>query len=211
MIKLTFSDGGLAVQLEQMPQIMATVFQQWMTEVLQRLHAAVNRNMGPGPGEGLVGVRTGAMRRALTELVTVLPNGILGELFVDADKVPYGDIQEDGGTIFPRNGQYLTIPLDAMLTGNGVARATARQVGDSPEAFGFSGTFVPKGHSVIMATLAGTHTAIPIFALVTSVTIPAKRYLATTITQEWAWIADRLEQLTGEAVNVMFANAEAQA
>lgn len=206
MIRMLFYDGGLAVSLQQAPQVLGVTMQRWMTEVLQKLHREVNRNMGPGPGQGLLGVRTGAYRRSLTELVTVTGNGITGELWADLDKVPYGDIQEDGGVIRPRNSQYLTIPLDAMQTGNGVARGTARQVIGNPDAFGFTGTFVPKWKSVIMGKRANG-SIVPLFALVTQVTIPARRALATTLSQNWAWIADRLEELTNESVNVMFTSA----
>lgn len=205
MITLTFTDDGLRVNLAQAPQVIGVQLQKWMSLVIAHLHSAVVRNMGDG---GLIGRRTGNLSRSLLELITVTPGGIMGQLWPDPDKVPYGSIQEDGGTITPKNAQALTIPLEAMLTGNGVARGTAAAVRANPQAFGFKATFIPKGHNVIMGIPEGARksvTAIPLFALVPSVTIPARKYLATTLIQEWAWIADQLEQTASDIVNVLFA------
>lgn len=214
MIALRFDDGGMVLNLEQAKPVIGLHIQQWMTGVLLHLHAAVNRNIGPG---GLVGRRTGNLARALMELVTVTDEGVTGELWPDPAKVAYGAIQEDGGTVIPRHAKFLTIPLEAMLTGLGVARGTARQVIESPQAFGYSGTFVAKG--VIFGKLGQTAkgnqhwrrgaggaqtTVIPLFALKSSVTIPGRHYLATTLIQEWAWIADYLETVTGDVVHVLF-------
>lgn len=213
MIALRFDDGGLVLNLEQAKPVLGLHLQQWMTGVLMHLHAAVARNIGPG---GLVGRRSGNLARALMELVTVTEDGVTGELWPDPAKVAYGAIQEDGGTVIPKNAKFLTIPLEAMLTGVGVARGTARQVIESPEAFGYSGTFVAKG--VIFGKLGKTAkgrqrtrglggeqtSVIPLFALKSSVTIPGRHYLATTLIQEWAWIADYLETVTGDVVNVLF-------
>lgn len=214
MIGLKFDDGGMILNLEQAKPVIGVQLQQWMTGVLQHLHAAVARNIGPG---GLVGRRTGNLARSLMELVTVTEDGVTGELWPDDAKVAYGAIQEDGGTLIPKNAKYLTIPLEAMLTGVGVARGTARQVIESPEAFGYGGTFFAKG--ILFGKLGKTAkgnrrwrrggsgeqtTVIPLFALKTSVTIPGRHYMATTLIQEWAWIADYLETVTGDIVNVIF-------
>jgi hypothetical protein len=92
-----------------------------------------------------------------------------------------------------------------MNTGNGVARASAHQVRDNPSAYGFKSTFIPKGKHVIMGVpLGASKTIVPLFALKPSVTIPGRHYLETTLTQNWSWIADRLEKITGEATNVIF-------
>jgi hypothetical protein len=203
LIGLTFDDGGLLVNLEQAPQVIGLQLQKAMTGIIAHLHAAVSRNMGAG---GLIGVRTGDLRRALIELVTVTDDGVTGVLWPDPAKVAYGGIQEEGGTVVPKHGTALTIPLDAMLTGNGVARGTAAQVRDDPAAFGFKSTFIPKGHSVIMGQPLGAKggSAIPLFALVQSSTIPGRHYLATTLIQEWQWISDYLESVLGDAVHVLF-------
>jgi hypothetical protein len=209
---MTFDGGGIALNLQQAPTVIGVQLQKWLTLSLAHLHAAVARNIGTG---GLIGRRTGNLARALMEQITVTADGVTGELWPDPDKVPYGAIQEDGGTIVPKSAQALAIPLAAMLTGNGVARGTAAQVRQAPSAFGYQRTFIPKGKNVILgvigdARFAGTKgkggrgSIIPLFALAKSVAIPGRHYMATTLIQEWPWIADLLEQITGETVNVIF-------
>ncbi len=200
MISLTYTDAGMQVSLAQAPQVIGLQLQKWITQVMYHLQAAVARNMGSG---GLIGVRTGDLRRALKTVIAVGDGGVVGELYPDDALVAYGAIQEEGGTVIPRNATALAIPLSAMQTGNGVARGTAAQVRANPQAFGFSSTFIPKGHDVIMGKELGGG-VIPLFALKPSVVIPARHYMATTLLQEWAWIADLLEQITGDAVNVLF-------
>lgn len=205
MITLTFDDGGLSVNLAHAPQVLGVQLQKWMTDVVLHLVGAVQKNIGTG---GLIGRRTGALARSITFRVTPTTDGIQGEVWPDPGQVAYGDIQEEGGTVIPKTARALTIPLAAMLTGNGVARGTAAQVRSDPAAFGFTATFIPKGHAVIMGK-AEDGTVIPLFALAPSVTIPATHYLSTTLTEETAWIANHLEQVTGDAVSVIFGEPEA--
>lgn len=216
---MTFDDGGLSVNVSQAPQATPIVLQKWMTRVVQHVHQAVARNIGDG---GLIGRRSGNLARAIVDLVTVTSDGATGAVWPDPAKAPYGAIQESGGTIVPTRAQALAIPLPAMLTGNGVARGTAAQVRDNPAAFGFKATFIPKGHDVIMGTLLGSGSRpkglkghagdiVPLFALKPSVTIPGRHYLDITLRQELTWIADQLEQLTGDIVRVTFGGDEAYA
>ena len=86
----------------------------------------------------------------------------------------YGAIQEHGGTIHAKNVANLTIPLDAVLTAAGVARYTARQLIESKGAVGgFTGTFFRNG--VLFGSNKGQVT--PLFALKSSVTLPARPYM----------------------------------
>lgn len=203
MIAMTFDDGGLALSLRNAPQVTALQLQKFAYGVGNHMVGAVQRNIGEG---GLIGRRTGTLARAITFTVTGSAGSFVIEIYPDPTKVPYGAIQELGGLITPKSAQALAIPLEAMLTPNGVARATAAQVRANPGAFGFKATFIPKGHNVVMAIPDGAKgvAAIPIFALAASVSIPAHGYLATTLTQETSWIADYLEQITDEEVTVLF-------
>jgi phage gpG-like protein len=83
----------------------------------------------------------------------------------------YARIHELGGTISAKNVRNLTIPLAAMLTGRGVARAAARQVIADPAAFGLTGTFFKKG---VLFGKKGKDEVTPLFALKPSVTMPAR-------------------------------------
>lgn len=203
MITLTYTDAGLSANLSRAPEVTAIQMQKWMDRVVKYVAAAVQKNIG---ADGLIGRRTGNLARAITSLVTITGAGqVVGTVWPNRDLVPYGDIHEDGGTIVPRHAQFLTIPLAAMLTGNGVARGTAQQVRQSPQAFGFTGTFVAKG--VIFGKTG--QQIIPLFALKSSVVIPARHYLATTLTQSLAWMQNDLERLTGESVTLIFGDQAA--
>lgn len=201
MIAMTFDDNGIALNLAKAQAVTPVLLQQWMTDVVQHMVGAVQKNIGDG---GLIGRRTGNLARAITFQVTPLPDGVTGSVWPDPDKVPYGDIQEEGGTVIPKNSKFLAIPLDAMLTGNGVARGTARQVIGDPESFGFAGTFIHNGVVFGRTGSGRAGSVVPLFALKSSVVIPAHHYLDTTLTQETSWIADRLEILTGDIVRVSF-------
>lgn len=205
MITLTYDDGGLSVNLANAGQATRALFIRWMTDVVRHLHGAVAQNIGSG---GLIGRRTGSLARALKDDVTPTPDGAIGTVWPDPELAPYGAIQETGGTITTKKAAALTIPLEAMLTGNGVARGTAAQVKANPQAFGYVATFIPKGHSTIFGK-AEDGSTIPLFALKPSVTIPAHNYLDITLRQELGWIADRLERLSGDYVTVAFGGSEA--
>ena len=205
MIALTFDDGGLSVNLANAPQVTTLQLQKFVTAVETHLLGAVARNMGNG---GLIGVRTGDLRRALKmQPPQVTTDGIEGSVYVDPAQVPYGGIQEEGGTVIPKTAQFLAIPLEAMQTGNGVARGTAAQVRDEPGAFGFTGTFIAKGVIFGKAGTGKGASIIPLFALKSSVILPGRHFMAETLTQEEAWIEDYAEQTLGELVTVTFGDA----
>jgi len=91
----------------------------------------------------------------------------------------YGPIHEFGGTITPKTAQFLTIPLEAALTAAKVLRFTARQIISSPESGGYTGTFFRKG--VLFGTEAGGGIT-PLFALKSSVSIPARPFMHPALT-----------------------------
>lgn len=93
----------------------------------------------------------------------------------------YARIQELGGTISPSSAQSLTIPLDAVLTANGVARYTAREVIADPSVGNFTRVFARNG-IIFGATGSGKDAEwTPLFVLKSSVTIPAHNYMARAI------------------------------
>ncbi len=82
----------------------------------------------------------------------------------------YAEIQEEGGEIHAKNVRNLTIPLEAFMTGQGVARGSARDLIANPEEFGYDGTFFSEG---ILFGKSGDQ-AEPLFVLKPSVTLPAR-------------------------------------
>ena len=80
-------------------------------------------------GDG-VQTRSGALRRSFDN---AWGGSDLDSMFVQTFSagVPYASIQEEGGTITPKRGNWLTIPLDAAKTAAGVTRKPARQWNDT--------------------------------------------------------------------------------
>lgn len=195
---LTFDDGGLRANLEHAPNVTGVQLQKWMDMVVKHLAKAVQANIAKGGG--FIGRRTGTLARSITFAVTISAGQIVGDVWPDLAIAPYGEIQETGGTIVPKHGVALAVPLPAMLTPNGVARGTAAAVKANPQAFGFVGTFIAKG--VIFGKIA-RGAIVPLFALKGSVTLPARRYLAQTLAAELNWIQSALETVTGETVTLI--------
>jgi hypothetical protein len=90
----------------------------------------------------------------------------------------YADILETGGTIRPKNGMFLTIPLGKAMTPSGVARFTARDLKVNPSGFGYDSSVIVGG--IIFGKNKGKRNMEPLFKLVTSVEIPAFRYMQQT-------------------------------
>jgi len=169
----------------------------------------------------------GLLRKAITDTQLDLYNGIIDKLsggvlkrrtgtlsrsfrpypiqeskdaitaIVASSNVEYAPIQERGGTIYPRTSQFLTIPLDAMLTERGVARGSARDVISDPSAYGFTGTFFRFG-MLFGVTGAGLNADItPLFLLRSSVTIPAHWFVRDTIREVEEAFRTRVEAAMG--------------
>ncbi len=88
--------------------------------------------------------------------------------------VPYGTIQEHGGTIVPIRAKYLTIPLPAALTSAGVLRKPARE---------WSNTFVQRSSSgnLIIFQNRGNK-IIPLFILKKKVKIKPTHWASQSVT-----------------------------
>jgi hypothetical protein len=130
-------------------------------------------------------VRTGDLRRSIAAMeVTEDEHGLRGGM-VAGQGLPYARIQEEGGTIVPVNGQYLTIPIGEALTASGVARFAAPDA----EAEGYK-TFVRNG--IIFGVKDGQ--LYPLFILVTSVTLKPHPFVGPTLDANRDWIVDRIQK-----------------
>ena len=196
MITVTYNDNGLNLNLSRAPKVMQDQLVKWMTRVVEHIKKAVAKNIREGQ---FINNRSGNLANAIISMVTVTPENVVGEVWPDLTKAPYGDIQEVGGTITPKRAQHLTIPLEALAG----TKATASEVISNPGAFGFKSTFVPKGKSVIMGNFGGGE-IVPLFALKRFVVIPAHRYISGTFEQELPWILEALENATDEATKLIF-------
>lgn len=128
-------------------------------------------------------VRSGRLRRSYSYKVQQT-GGVRGEGGVDIDlgvlrskgadskTLAYAAAQEYGAKIRPTKSKYLAVPLDAALTRAGVPKGSPRD---------FSDTFIVnrRGKSPIIFQRRANG-AVPLFALVRGVTIPARPALAPT-------------------------------
>lgn len=160
-----------------------------MRTIVNRVAATARKKVRRG--SGVLNHRTGNLGRAIFGRVELSENDIVGRVGVDLAKARYGRIQELGGTVRPVNGQFLAVPLGPALTGNGVARCSARQFLENPSILGFDGAFIAKG---VVFGKTGRDRIEPVFALKRSVTIPARSYLRSSVEDERAYI---MQALTG--------------
>ena len=135
------------------------------------------RHSGAWPGgttANTLSMRSGALVNSIVASVHVS-----GETFTTVQgtigsDVPYAKIQEEGGTISARNVTYLTIPLKAALNADGTP------IHD--RARDWPNTFVARskaGNLIIFQKTLGK--IVPLYVLRTSVVIPARLGLRTTL------------------------------
>lgn len=139
----------------------------------------------------LLNKRTGTGQRSIFYRVGIDGKDVYIVVGADLEKAVYMRVQELGATIVPTHSQYLTIPLAAVLTGNGVARFSARDVISDPGAYGYVGTFFHN--QVLFGKLQGGGIE-PLFALKKSVTIKPVGYLHSTFDEQVEHVVDAFAQ-----------------
>jgi hypothetical protein len=121
---------------------------------------------------GILNVRTGKLRQSIGGRVITkdgITTGYVSSGGHTGRPVIYANILEKGGTIKPKNKQWLTIPLEgsSALTPSGAQRFTARDIMDR--------SFIKGG---VIYLKKGKRTIEPVFVLKKSVKIPAFKYLS---------------------------------
>lgn len=124
-------------------------------------------------------VRTGNLRRSILGTATVEPSGALAVSLRaggGAKAVKYARIQELGGTVTPKRGRYLRIPLKAAKTAAGVDRYAG------PLRQALPGLFVIRAKSgklfLVRPKGRGKSRGLEfLYLLVEKSTIPARPYL----------------------------------
>lgn len=138
----------------------------------------------------VLNVRTGRLRasiRGTVEQVSGDPAIVL-RAGTDGGAVPYARIHEEGGTIRPKRGRFLKIPVGPALTGAGVSRLPPGRSGDF--------RFVPNPRGGVLVGRDGKVW----FVLKRQVTIPARPYLAPAIATIQPRLADDLTRLLRRAL-----------
>jgi phage gpG-like protein len=142
----------------------------------------------------ILNTRTGHLRvKTESKVVSTSDNitATIGSGVRTGGRLPYAEIHETGGVIRPKRGKHLTIPMAAALTAAGVPRFTARQV--------FSGQTPYDKGAVIGKTVFGImkgEKPTPLFSLVKSVTIPARRYMSRSLEE----IENRVTSIIKESI-----------
>lgn len=183
MLKVTVSTEGLERLLKDRIRLMPQIGRQAVDLVAQLHSKQVHRRFrgykgDPNTSDRLQN-RTGALRqRLMVRPAAMYPTDIRADSYV-AGPLAYARIQEEGGTIRPKKGKYLTIPLPAARTKAGAPRKAARLVkrADGWEtAQRVPGAEGKKTH--IRGKAIGVDgpgdSFVPLYALKMSVTIPPR-------------------------------------
>lgn len=167
---------------------------------MRRIGVSVQKQMVAEELSGQsLNVRTGNLRRAVTWQILMEASGVAVRIGASLGKAVYGRIQAIGGTILPKRGKYLTIPLQPVLTAMGVARFSARELFATKGAVGgYKSVFVNKRGTAIMGVLplGGVE---PVFALKTSVKIKATHYPTKAVRAKMTYVKAQLKAAAVEA------------
>jgi len=173
----------------------------WMGKILlaslRRIGLQLQRTVMGHVSNDLLHVRTGTLRRAVFYRVETSGRDALVRVGADLTKAPYGRIQNVGGEVRPVRSQFLTIPLEPNLTGNGVMRVNAREFIANPGSIGFTGSFVTRLKTAIMGVRPDGSVE-PVFALVKSVRIKPTGYIAHSLTENKQLIQEESDILGDE-------------
>lgn len=182
-----YQDHGLAERLGAVPRALSSALVPRLRVLGQKAEQLIKGTLLTGE---VLDRRSGMGMRSIFYRLEDEADDNAVTLVVGADLgiAPYMRVLAYGGTIRPKNGRYLTIPLEAARTPSGVARFSARDVIADPAAHGFSGTFfrdgVLFGSKYKRKTVEGQSVSVeggkvvPLFALKESVQMPQRNYLA---------------------------------
>lgn len=161
------------------------------TELLSFLNTAAatlaKRHGNPWPG----GTSSSSLSRRSGALLDAIKNSVkvYGSTFADITgeigaPVIYGRIQEYGGTIRPRNGKYLTIPLPAALNDDGTPKKQSARDWDS--------TFIirSRNNSLLIVT-KNLGDIVPLYVLKEEVYIPPRLNMGSTLRSGIPYFTDR--------------------
>ena len=166
-------------------KVLSKELREFLTQVVE---AIVQRNSGGWPG----GTTTTSLSKRDGKLMAAIEGSIEvhGETFdsiqgsIGAPGVVYARIQELGGTIHAKNAKYLAIPLPAALDGSGMPLQSSPR--DWPNTF----CAKTKAGNLLIFQKRGV-TIVPLYVLKTSVTIPPRLNMRTTLQAGVGYFVDR--------------------
>lgn len=149
--------------------------------------------------------RTGTLARSVFGTAADLGDDVIGVVGADLKKASYGRAQELGATIKAVRVQNLTIPLDAVLTGKGVARFSAREVIQNPSAYGYKSTFF-RNH--VLFGVTPEKKVVPLFALKKQVVLKPVGYIGDTVRQQTPLVKQDLLRGAAQALRKLKIDSE---
>lgn len=215
-MEIQVDDKGIIMRLDQAPQVSGKALRNAFRRIGQKYETTIKGEFLSGQ---LLTPRTGTGRRSIFHRIETDATGgetgdIVAVVGADLGTARYMRLQALGGIIRPKRGQYLAIPIGEAKTGNGVPRFSARDLISDPGAYGYDSTFIAK--NIIFGvkgrfrrgTVEGQRvsvrqgsvgTAIPLFVLRTSVTIPARNYLIAATERLKPFVREEADKI-GETV-----------
>ena len=190
-MKMSISAGTARILGQKLTGLTPEVIVQRTGPTIAALLAKALREMQQAVSGPVLAVRSGNLRGSLqVDLPHVEGDAMVSSIGVTGSAAVYGKFLIHGGTITPKRGKYLPIPVGPALTGARVPRyASARDVPDLH--------FIPRTRSgnPILAKIVGRGTRRhlePYFVLKTSVTIGPHDYVSA--------VRERLEAAVGPAL-----------
>ncbi len=170
-VRVVMRDGPLMKRLPRLARLLTESVRRTLREELTDFVSQFTQRRLTRRGAASVGVRTGRLRRGLRHEVTGgRVREVAGRVWFDMprelESVPI--VHEEGATIRPRRAQYLAVPLKAAMTAAGVLRRPPR---DWPNTFVIPSKGPKAKFLIVRRRGRGIE---PLFALVDSVTIPAR-------------------------------------
>lgn len=164
-ISIKENSNDVAKELEKETDVFSKRLSFQVFRALSLLEMEIKNNIRKGAG---LHVRSGALLNSVKKEMFETSGGVIyGE--VGPEGIPYAAIHEFGGTVVPKNKQFLAIPSDLNRRPDGQPRFTTSDL--MGRSFIKNGTiFLKEGKNVL-----------PMFFLKKSVEIPARPYLATAI------------------------------
>ena len=158
-----------------------------MFKAFQQAGALVEGQLKENVAGNILKVRSSRLMNSIGSRVEVKGDQVVATIGSGArmgEPVPYSRIHEVGGTIRPKKGKYLTIPTDNARTlgGDGKAGFTAKNLFNGGIS-GFTGGVI-IGKTIFGIMQGRKNKLLPLFTLVKSVDIPARRYLSKSLEQK---------------------------
>jgi phage gpG-like protein len=191
-IEVTFLGAAkLEARLEKLEKIQATLTPV-MLGIAVKLAKHIERDKLAGQ---VLHRRTGKLARSI--LGTMESNASSVDAIVGT-KTEYARIQELGGTVTAgKTSQWLTIPLEAALTGAAVMKYPKAR--DYPNTF-FKRGAASGGKNLILWQKLAANKIVSLFLLRKSVNIPARPYMKPSLQEMKAEIIERMNAGIREAM-----------